>query len=322
MAIQMRKGSKDDFDPTKMLPGEWAVSIDSDTNNQIVWMCFAAGVVKRMGTYEDFRAQIAEATGEIKEEYLAEFQVILDQIEELAQQTSENTDTVVTIRDDFLNSYLPQIQDCLSKSKNYASNASASASAAKASETASMKSENASRISESNAVGAAQTATDKDDAAATSAVNAAESATVAATAKDAAVKAGDDAKALVDEAMEMLESGSLVGPPGIQGPQGERGEKGEQGLQGAMGPTGATGPQGEQGIQGAAGADGEKGEKGEKGDQGDKGESGITTPVNGFFTLSVDADGNLWAYSAEDGTTPDFEYDSATGNLYVVQEVS
>ena len=101
--------------------------------------------------------------------------------------------------------------------------------------------------------------------------------------------------------VEMLESGSLVGPPGIQGPKGDKGD------------TGATGAQGIQGI---------KGDKGEKGDKGDKGESGITTPVNGFFTLSVDADGNLWAYSAEDGTTPDFEYDSATGNLYIVQEVS
>ena len=58
MAIQVRRGVKDDFDPTKMLPGEWAVSIDTDTNNQIVWMCFKAGVVKRMGTYEDFKAQI------------------------------------------------------------------------------------------------------------------------------------------------------------------------------------------------------------------------------------------------------------------------
>ena len=60
MAIQMRRGQKADFDPTKMLPGEWAVSIDSDTNNQIVWMCFRAGVVKRMGTYEDFKRQIDE----------------------------------------------------------------------------------------------------------------------------------------------------------------------------------------------------------------------------------------------------------------------
>lgn len=109
MAIQVRRGQKADFDPTKMLPGEWAVSIDSDTNNQIVWMCFSAGIVKRMGTWEDFKRQIAEAADDIREEYLAEFQAILDQIEELAEQTSINTDTVVTISDDMVNTYLPQI---------------------------------------------------------------------------------------------------------------------------------------------------------------------------------------------------------------------
>ena len=53
MAIQMRRGNKADFDPTKMLPGEWAVSIDSDTTKQWVWMCFAPGVVKRMAAFED-----------------------------------------------------------------------------------------------------------------------------------------------------------------------------------------------------------------------------------------------------------------------------
>ena len=53
MAIQMRRGQKADFDPTKMLPGEWAVSIDSDTTKQWVWMCFAPGVVKRMAAFED-----------------------------------------------------------------------------------------------------------------------------------------------------------------------------------------------------------------------------------------------------------------------------
>ena len=71
MAIQNRRGLKKDFDPTKMLPGEWAVTIDPETENQMVYMCFAPGVVKRMGTYEDFKDQIDEATGEIKEEYLA-----------------------------------------------------------------------------------------------------------------------------------------------------------------------------------------------------------------------------------------------------------
>lgn len=109
MAIQMRKGLKADFDPTKMLPGEWAVSIDSDTSNQIVWMCFAAGVVKRMGTYEDFKAQIRDATKDIRDEYVTEFNSILERIDKLADTTQKNRDTVVKIHDDIVNTYLPQI---------------------------------------------------------------------------------------------------------------------------------------------------------------------------------------------------------------------
>ena len=105
MAIQMRKGSKDDFDPTKMLPGEWAVSIDSDTSKQMVWMCFRAGVVKHMGTYEDFKEQIRDATKDIRDEYKEEFNTILDQIETLAEQTSANTNIVIQIKNDCENTY-------------------------------------------------------------------------------------------------------------------------------------------------------------------------------------------------------------------------
>ena len=119
------------------------------------------------------------------------------------------------------------------------------------------------------------------------------------------------------------------GVPGIQGIQGEQGPSGPQGIQGPkgeQGDQGIRGPKGDQGIQGVQGERGIQGEQGvqgiqgPKGDKGDKGESGIVTPVNGFFTLSVDVNGNLYAYSAEDGTTPTFEYDDATGNLYIVQD--
>ena len=120
MAIQMRRGNKADFDPSKMLPGEWAVAIDSDTQNQIVWMCFRAGVVKRMGTYEDFKEQIKEATAEIKNEYKEEFQTILGEIEKLAEQTSENRNTVVQIRDDTVNTYLPKMMEYVKRAESAA----------------------------------------------------------------------------------------------------------------------------------------------------------------------------------------------------------
>lgn len=106
-----------------------------------------------------------------------------------------------------------------------------------------------------------------------------------------AQEAADAAKELADETLEKLEKGALVGPPGIQGPQGE------------------PGPQGPQGIQG------------EKGEPGADGVSGVIAPVSGFFTLAVDENGYLCAYSADGETVPAFEYDEETGILYHVTEV-
>ena len=48
--IQMRQGNEEDFEPDKMLPGEWAVSLDS----KYVRMCFSPGLCIRMATYEGF----------------------------------------------------------------------------------------------------------------------------------------------------------------------------------------------------------------------------------------------------------------------------
>nr|DAH14475.1 MAG TPA: hypothetical protein [Caudoviricetes sp.] len=68
MAIQSRRGAYGDFDPSKMLPGEWASVLKDDPNAQdgkAVYMCFSAGNVKRMATYEDMKNNIQEATAEI-----------------------------------------------------------------------------------------------------------------------------------------------------------------------------------------------------------------------------------------------------------------
>lgn len=65
--------------------------------------------------------------------------------------------------------------------------------------------------------------------------------------------------------------------------------------------------------------DGAVGAQGPEGPKGDPGEKAVTTQVGGFFTLAVDHDGNLWAYS-EDDIVPVFEYDPDTGELYVVTE--
>lgn len=74
--IQVRRGLLKDFNPTKLRPGEWAVSVDIETNRQIVYMCFSPGVTKRMGTLEDFEEQIREMTNSILEQYQLELNQI------------------------------------------------------------------------------------------------------------------------------------------------------------------------------------------------------------------------------------------------------
>lgn len=137
--------------------------------------------------------------------------------------------------------------------------------------------------------------------------------------------------AVIQEVESKLENGDFVGPqgpqgiqgqqgiPGPMGPQGERGERGERGAQGLQGPRGATGATGATGAQGLQGNQGPKGDPGETGPQGPKGESGVIVPVSGFFTLTGDGDGNLWAYYSDEDRPPVFDVD-ANGNIYCVLE--
>ena len=75
MAIQTRRGSYDDFDPAKMLPGELATVTSGDPgadDGRSVYACFAAGDVKRMATYEDMQENISQATQDIQEDFTAQ----------------------------------------------------------------------------------------------------------------------------------------------------------------------------------------------------------------------------------------------------------
>ena len=87
----------------------------------------------------------------------------------------------------------------------------------------------------------------------------------------------------------------------IRSLKGDKGDKGDRGEVGATGTAGARGPQGIQGLQGP---------------KGERGDSGVTVPANGFFTLTVDANGDLWAVSSG-SDAPEFSLDS-DGNLYYV----
>lgn len=54
MAIQSRRGNISNFDKSKMLPGEWGIALDS----QEAFVCFGAGITKKMATYEDYQDMI------------------------------------------------------------------------------------------------------------------------------------------------------------------------------------------------------------------------------------------------------------------------
>ena len=57
MAIQMRRGQLANYDKSKMLPGEWGISIDNDSDNQKAFISFAPGVSKEV-LFTDSFAQI------------------------------------------------------------------------------------------------------------------------------------------------------------------------------------------------------------------------------------------------------------------------
>ncbi len=79
---------------------------------------------------------------------------------------------------------------------------------------------------------------------------------------------------------------------------------GEKGSRGAQGPQGIRGDKGDKGDKGEKGEKGDKGEKGEKGDKGERGINGTTIPIGGFYTFSVDENGDLWVNFPDGGKAP------------------
>ena len=64
MAIQMRRGAYLDFDPSRMLPGELAVVLSGDDTTDTgkgIYICFSAGDVQRLSTYEEIVREINDA---------------------------------------------------------------------------------------------------------------------------------------------------------------------------------------------------------------------------------------------------------------------
>lgn len=94
MAIQTRRGSYDDFDPAKMMPGELATVTSGDPgadDGRSVYACFAAGDVKRMATYEDMQENISQATQDVQEDFTAQLTQKISQADTAISQAQTAT---------------------------------------------------------------------------------------------------------------------------------------------------------------------------------------------------------------------------------------
>lgn len=88
MAIQMRRGAYVNFNPAKLMPGEWAVVVSGDSNakdGKAAYICFAAGDVKRVATYEDMVDNVHDA---VDQNNGAIIKQITDAADKASQQAS------------------------------------------------------------------------------------------------------------------------------------------------------------------------------------------------------------------------------------------
>ena len=120
MAIQNRRGIYQDFDPEKLLPGEWAVVVGGDeksTDGTSVYMCMGVGNVKRMATYEDMTSNLNQALAEVRAQMvnditaaIASANAAADRANVAAQLCESNT-----VEIDNLTAHVAQINEVLKK---------------------------------------------------------------------------------------------------------------------------------------------------------------------------------------------------------------
>ena len=201
MAIVMRKGRPEDFDPTKMLPGEFAVTMGTDRRARKLYICFAPGIVKQLGTYEDFEDQIQDAADAIKQQYLMAFNEILTQIEADKNTAAEEYSYVVNFKNALDKTYMPDITKSVNAAASSAkaaatseSNAGTYKNSAASSATAASNSAKAAATSESNAGTYKNSAASSATAASNSAKAAATSESNAGTYKNSAASSASTAE--------------------------------------------------------------------------------------------------------------------------------
>jgi len=96
MAIQNRRGAYNNFTPSKMVPGEFAVVQSGDpnaANGQAVYVAFQSGQAKRLATNEDIQTEIASATQEVAAEISQRVEDAVADDVQAAQTAASNAST-------------------------------------------------------------------------------------------------------------------------------------------------------------------------------------------------------------------------------------
>lgn len=215
MAIQMRRGAYAEFDPLKMKAGEWAVSTDSDTKKQQIWMCFAPGIVKRMGTVEDFDVEIQR----LIQDYLDSIAQSVSQAQKSAQTATQkatsasNSASQAQKSAELATSKAQESATSASNARTSETEAKASATNARTSEgSASIFARNAktsetnSKASETNAKKSEANASTSAANAKASETNAKASATNARTSETNSAKSESEAQKYAEQVKEISES--------------------------------------------------------------------------------------------------------------------
>lgn len=116
MAILSRRGPNNNFDPEKLLPGEWAVVLSGDPNaddGMSVYICFSAGNVKRMATYEDMQENINAITEDIRNYLLQGVSVAISNAESATLSATNAAESASSAANE-ANSALSAIQSAVS----------------------------------------------------------------------------------------------------------------------------------------------------------------------------------------------------------------
>lgn len=208
MAITMRKGAYADFDPSKMKAGEWAVSTDTDSNKQQVWMCFSPGVVKRMGTVEDFDMEIQILIRQYLDGMAESVEKAQESAELATSKAQESANSASRAKTSETNAKTSETNalDSATKAKTSETNSKTSETKAKASETSASTSASNAKTSETNSKTSETNAKKSETNASTSATNAKSSETNAKASATNASTSANNAKASETKAKEYEES--------------------------------------------------------------------------------------------------------------------